>query len=253
MEKLSVVIITLNEEEHLSKCLLSVQQVADEVLVLDSFSTDGTRDICLAAGASFHQHPFDGYISQKNRALAMASHNLVLSLDGDEALSQAAQDRILAIKNERYADAYSFKRLNHYCGKWMRHTSMYPDRKIRLFDRREGAWGGYDPHDRVIVKEGKQLVELNEEILHWVYQDRQDHAQKADSFAQRAATAYFEMGKTSNMLKRLAHTSWRYCDELLIRRGLLEGWRGWQFARLSAKYTYLKYKKLEQLHGETSR
>lgn len=249
MEKLSVVIITFNEEEHLNKCLDSISGIADEILVLDSFSTDRTAEICRAAGVTFCEHTFDGYITQKNRAIDLAQHDLILALDGDEALShQAAQD-IERIKQDRQAVAYSFVRRNNYCGKWMRFTSMYPDRKVRLFDKRKAQWGGYDPHDKIEVDAGSPLVNMQSEILHWVYNDHAEHQAKTESFSTLAAQAYFENGRKTSFFAKYFHASWRFLYEYILRLGLLEGKRGLQFSVLSARYVYLKYAKLEKLYA----
>lgn len=252
MEKLSVVIITLNEEKHLETCLKSVIDVADEVLVLDSFSTDRTKSICLEAGAVFHEHAFDGYISQKNRALKMAKYDLVLSLDGDEAISEDAHRQILSIKNNRTADGYYFKRKNNYCGKWMEFTSMYPDRKLRLFDRRKASWSGYDPHDFVQMRPDSKTEKIEVDLIHWVYSDIKDHRNKAEKFSSIAAQSYFDQKKPSKTTDKFTHSTWRYIDELLLKGGILEGWRGMKFARISAWYVYQKYQKLEKLYAERS-
>lgn len=250
MEKLSVVIITFNEEEHLPACLTSVQKVADEILVLDSYSSDNTEKICKEFGVIFKQHRFDGYISQKNRALAMAKHHLVLSLDGDEALSSEAIEAVTQIKSERKADGYRFRRRNNYCGRWMRFTSMYPDRKIRLFDRRKATWGGYDPHDCIIMTKGAVVHPLRANILHYVFATREEHLKKVLSFSEIAAKAYYEKGRKSKAHKKYINSAWRFINEWVIRGGFLEGHTGWQFSILSARYVWLKYKKLENLYAE---
>lgn len=244
MSKISVVIITFNEEEHIWKCLDSVKDVADEILVLDSFSIDRTKEICLQAGARFEEHAFDGYIKQKNRALQMASHNLILSLDGDEALSENAQKQIAKIKTDSFADGYIFNRRNNYCGRWMKYTSMYPDRKLRLFDRRRAKWSGSDPHDQVEMFNGSKIEKISCDILHWVISDRDDHLSKINNFSTVAAKAYFEEGRKRGILARYPHSLWRFIMEYFINGGFIEGKLGLQFSMLSAKYVYLKYKKL---------
>jgi len=252
MEKLSVVIITLNEEKHLKTCLASVKDVADEILVLDSYSTDKTKAICQEAGASFHEHAFDGYVSQKNRAVQMAKHDLILSLDGDEAISTAANNQILAIKKDRKADGYYFKRKNNYCGKWMEFTSMYPDRKLRVFDRRRASWTGYDPHDFIQMRVDSKTEKIDADLIHWVYADIKEHRNKAEKFSSIAAQAYYKMRKPSRITDKFTHSFWRYIDELIFKGGILEGWRGMKFARISAWYVYQKYLKLEKLYAERS-
>src|ERR1044072_8351437 len=140
--KISVIIITLNEEKNIGRCLDSVQPVADEIVVLDSFSSDNTLAIARSKGAIIHQYPFNGYIEQKNKALTYAVNDYVLCLDADEALDEKLENAILQLKaNATPSVAYTMNRGTYYCGKFIKHGSWYPDRKLRLFNRR-GAKGG---------------------------------------------------------------------------------------------------------------
>src|SRR6476620_7997347 len=154
MIKLSVVIITFNEERNIGRCLKSVKEVADEIVVLDSFSKDKTREICESHGARFIQHAFDGHIQQKNRAITFAAYPHILSLDADEALDETLIDSIKKIKQNFTKDGYYLNRLTNYCGHWVRHCGWYPDRKLRLADSRKGHWTGVNPHDKYELFEG---------------------------------------------------------------------------------------------------
>lgn len=249
IDHLSVVIITYNEEEHLRTCLESVKTIADEILVLDSFSTDSTQAICLEYGVRFLEHPFDGYVSQKNRALGLAQYDWVLSLDGDEALSEEAIDTIQALKFHSFADAYLFNRRNFYCERWMRFTSLYPDRKLRLFNRTKGKWTGLDPHDRVQMVPGTKIHWVEGDLLHWVIRDQEDHRDKVEKFSTIAAQAYLSSGRKAGKMAAVSHSLWRFLSEYLLKAGFLEGRLGWQFSLLSAKYVFLKYKKLAHKHA----
>lgn len=140
--KLSAVIITYNEEDNIERCLESLEKTADEILVVDSFSSDRTAEICKSKGVEFIQHSFEGHIEQKNYALSRASNDYVLSLDADEALSDKLIQSIRAAKQNWSTNGYSVNRLTNYCGKWIRHCGWYPDKKIRLWDKRKGTWGG---------------------------------------------------------------------------------------------------------------
>src|SRR6185503_9760477 len=147
MNKLSVVIITLNEERNIERCIQSVKQIADEIIVVDSLSTDRTREIAAANGAKVIEQPFLGFIEQKNFALSKASHSHVMSLDADEEMSEELSRLILNEKSKDFPkDAYIVKRLPFYCGKWIRHGTYYPDRKIRLVNKEKANWGGTNPH-----------------------------------------------------------------------------------------------------------
>src|SRR3954466_10005620 len=140
MTKLSAVIITLNEERNLSRCLQSLQGIADELVVVDSFSSDKTEEISKSFSAKFIQHKFEGHIEQKNYALAQTSFDFVLSLDADEALSDELKSSIKSIKENWQHDAYEMNRLTNYCGQWIKHSSWYPDKKVRLFKKTAGKW-----------------------------------------------------------------------------------------------------------------
>ncbi|RED44938.1 glycosyltransferase family 2 protein [Seonamhaeicola aphaedonensis] len=133
--KISAVIITYNEEEHLEKRLSSLIGIADEIVVVDSFSTDKTPEICKSFNVTFYQHAFEGYIEQKNYAVTLARHNYILSLDGDEALSETLKQSILKVKLHWAYDGYYCNRLNNYCGQWIKHSDWYPDKKLRLFKK----------------------------------------------------------------------------------------------------------------------
>jgi glycosyltransferase involved in cell wall biosynthesis len=248
MKKISAVIISFNEERDIGRCLESVAGIADEILVLDSFSTDNTESICRNFGVRFEQHEFDGYVSQKNRALRMASHDLVLSLDADEALSETARDEVSRIKEEPEHDGYIFNRRNNFCGHWMRFTTWYPDRKIRLFDRRKAIWTGLDPHDHIRMDPGSRVSRLKGDILHWTVRTIAEQELKTEQFARISAKFYFDQGKKPVIGSALIHCVWRWYREYCLHFGFLDGKAGWQVARFSALYVWKKYHYLRQLY-----
>ena len=138
--KLSVVIITFNEERDIERCLKSVETVADEIVVVDSYSTDRTEEICKIYKARFIQHSFAGHIEQKNWAIGQASHPHILSLDSDEALDETLRQSILNAKENWQGAGYTMNRMTNYCGKWIRHCGWYPDQKLRLWESNKGRW-----------------------------------------------------------------------------------------------------------------
>jgi len=248
MRKISVVIIAFNEERDIGRCLESVMDIGDEVLVLDSFSTDGTEDICLKYGVRFEQHAFDGYVAQKNRALGMASFDYILSLDADEALSDEARAEVLRVKQEWNHDGYFFNRRNSFCGHWMRHTSWYPDRKLRLFDRRKAVWTGMDPHDFIQMGPGSSVVRLPGDILHRTVRTKEEQLAKTEHFARVSARFSFDHGIKPPMGSAIIHAVWRWFREYCILLGILDGRAGWQVSRFSALYVWRKYYYLRQLY-----
>ena len=137
--KISAVIITYNEERNIGSCLDSVKAVADEIVVVDSYSTDKTQEICSRMNVKFLQHHFEGHIEQKNYAVSCVQYGHVLSLDADEILSEKLKQSIIAAKQNWRFDGYSFNRSTNYCGNWIRHSGWYPDTKLRLWNRTKGA------------------------------------------------------------------------------------------------------------------
>ena len=179
--QLSVTIITFNEEKNIERCINSVKELADEVLVVDSYSTDRTKAICQKLRVRFLEHKFEGHIQQKNYAIDQAKYDYILSLDADERVSDQMLISIKTTKQKWENSAYSFNRLNNYCGAWLK-KSWYPDRKIRLWDRRKGQWGGTNPHDKVEIARG-DVKKLKGDILHYAYDDLEEHYAQVKSFA----------------------------------------------------------------------
>jgi len=246
--KISAVIITYNEEANIERCLDSLEGTADEVLVVDSFSSDRTADICKSKGVDFIQHPFDGHIEQKNYALSCASNDYVLSLDADEALSQKLSQSIQAAKQNWTEDGYSVNRLTNYCGKWIRHCGWYPDTKIRLWDRSKGHWGGVNPHDHVVMDEPIRIRHLSGDLLHYSYPTIRDHISQINSFSDIAARAAFEKGRQSNLaLDICLNPTLTFFKKYFLKLGLLDGYEGFVISISTAYGKFLKYIKLREL------
>jgi len=247
MIKLSAVIITYNEEDKIERCILSLKSVVDEIVVVDSFSTDKTEEFCIRHGAKFIKNPFGGYIEQKNFALTCASNDYILSLDADEALSEELKQSILEVKENWTHDGYYFNRFNNYCGQWIRHSNWYPDRKMRLFDRRKGEWGGTNPHDRFFLKKGTKK-HLKGDVLHWVLPTYDAHIDKANKFSTIAAQEEFKKGRKASILTILFHAAWRFVKSYFMKLGLLDGYNGFVISSFSSYTVFLKYIKLRQLN-----
>ena len=240
---ISAVIITLNEEENIARCLDSLRDVADEIIVVDSFSTDGTEEICRSKNARFIQHSFEGYIEQKHFAITQATHNYVLSLDADEYLSEELKQSILeAKKGPGAVDGYFMNRLNTFCGKWIYHCGWYPDRKLRLWDRRKGKWGGMNPHDKVVMQEGSSVRFLKGDLVHYTVSSIEQFRKQQEMFAAIAAREIFKQGKNSNQLISGFKAGIMFVRKYLFQLGFLDGYYGWIICSEAAKYTYRKYK-----------
>lgn len=248
---LSAVIITCNEELNIARCLDSVSKVADEIIVLDSWSTDRTVEIARSWGAIVKQGYFSGYIQQKNLANSFASNNYILSLDADEALDEELIASILAAKNNFTADAYTMHRATNYCGKFIRRGTWYPDTKIRLFKKHAAKWGGANPHEKIELPESATVAHLRGDILHYSFPTLESHIQKNNRYSTLAAKTMYTRGKKSSWFKLLVNPFWAFLHCYIIRLGFLDGYLGFSVAINSAHGTFLKYMKLYHLqHGQ---
>jgi glycosyltransferase involved in cell wall biosynthesis len=248
--KLSVVIITFNEERNIGRCIDSVQSIADEIVVVDSYSTDKTVTIAQEKGAKVILHAFIGHIEQKNYAITQASYPHILSLDADEMPDNTFLKQIAQVKNNWTADGYSVNRLNNYCGKWIRHGAWYPDIKLRLWDSRKGHWTGTNPHDRYEMHDNCSVQHLPGDLLHFSYQTEEEHLKKAEYFSTIAANAYFQHGRKSSVLKITLSPIFRFVRDYIFKLGFLDGKAGFTIARLIAYEVYLKYQKLNKMQSQ---
>ena len=247
MHALSVVIITYNEENNIARCINSVKRVADEIIVLDSYSTDRTVEIARELGAVVHFEKFRGYIGQKNWGIQLASHHYILSLDADEALNDELILSILEAKKTFSERAYQMNRCTNYCGRFIRHGLWYPDKKIRLFDRRVARWGGLNPHDKIHVKEGFKITKLKGDILHYSFQAPEDLVWQNNRLSSIAAASLYANGIRSNWLKMLIRPVWAFINGYIFRSGFLDGTDGFTIAVNTSHQVFLKYSKLYRL------
>src|SRR5688572_16649122 len=226
MHPLSVVIITFNEEQNIARCIRSVAEVADEVIVLDSYSTDNTIEIARQAGAIIYQEKFRGYIGQKNYAMKLATHNYILSLDADEALDAQLSASILEAKKTFDHRAYRMNRCTNFCGRFIRHGLWYPDKKIRLFDRSIATWGGLNPHDKIRLQSEFTPLKLEGNILHYSFNTVEDLVWQNNRLSSIAASSLYATGKRSSWFKMLVRPAWAFFKGYILRRGFLDGGDG---------------------------
>jgi glycosyltransferase involved in cell wall biosynthesis len=248
---LSVVIITFNEEKNIERCIDSVQGLADEILVVDSFSTDATKQICLNKKVRFIEHRFEGHIEQKNWAAEQARFSFVLSLDADEALSKELYEEIKNVKVNPLFDGYSMNRLTNYCGKWIRHCGWYPDKKMRLWKKGKGQWNGTNPHDKFELFEGSKGGYLGGDILHHSYYNLNDHIKQIHYFTDIASKVAYNQGKRSSYVKVVFHPFVKFNRDYFFKLGILDGFEGFLISLISAFATFLKYAKLLEYQKKT--
>lgn len=250
MPKFSVVIITFNEEKNIGRCIDSVKDIADDIVVVDSFSKDKTKEICLSKGVRFIEHAFEGHIQQKNWAITQAKYPHVLSLDADEALDETLKKSIAEAKNNWTHDGYYMNRLTNYCGSWVHHCGWYPDTKLRLWDSTKGAWTGTNPHDRYELFDGdKNTKHIKGDILHYSYYTIEDHYKQVNYFTDILAKAQHAEGKKAPFFVLILSPVVKFIRDYFIKLGILDGQAGFTISRISAYATFLKYKKLRALNA----
>ena len=250
MIKLSVVIITYNEEKNIGRCIDSVKPVADDIVVVDSQSTDNTVTIAEQKGTRVIEHAFEGYIKQKNLANSHAKYPHILSLDADEVLSAELQDSIRTVKSDWKHDGYYMNRLTNYCGKWIRYSGWYPDKKLRLWDSRKGQWEGHHVHEKYEMQKGCTFGFLKGDLLHYSYNSISDHIKRTDHYSNISAKEYYEKGKSSSWFKIVVKPGVKFFRDYILKQGFRDGFYGLVVCCISAFSTFLKYARLWQLQHE---
>jgi len=248
MPALSATIITHNEGANIARAIRSLA-CADEIVVVDSDSTDGTREIASSLGARVITHRFGGFAAQKNFSTSQAQHDWILSLDADEELDPRAQAAVLEWKrSEPSAAGYQFARRAQYLGRWILHSGWYPDFKLRLFDRRRGRWEGAYVHESVVVD--GQVITMPGEILHYTCNTLDEHRQRIEFYTDLAAREMFDRGESVSLLRRALGPLWIFLNSYVLRLGMLDGAPGYLIAKMAARYVRRKYAKLKALRAK---
>jgi len=240
MAKISACIISYNEEEKIEDCLKSLVDVADEIIIIDSHSTDNTLEIAKRYTDKIFQADFEGYGKQKNRATDKATHDWIISLDCDERLSAKLQTSIMAIKDDLDDDSvYSMARKTFYIYRWLDHC-WYPDRKTRLFNRSKTRWLDNDVHESVDTSNMK-IVPLDGDILHYSFDSFSDHLKTIDKFTEIGANDLVRKGKNISFISPVSHASWTFFKLYILKRGFLDGFAGLAVSVLSYMHVFIKY------------
>ena len=242
MAKISACIISFNEEEKIEDCLKSLAGIADEIVVVDSNSTDNTVAIAQKYTDRIILQDFLGFIEQKNFAVQQAKNDWILSLDCDERLSPELQKAITEIKHSsEQADAYRMPRKTFYIYRWLNHC-WYPDIKIRLFNKNTAHWGGTNPHDHIVIS-SSNIVQLPGDIYHYSFDSISDHIKTIDKFTEIGADELVRKNKSFNMLSPFTHSSWIFFKLYIVKRGFMDGFAGIIVSVLSAMHVFIKYSK----------
>jgi glycosyltransferase involved in cell wall biosynthesis len=247
LKGLSVVIITHNEEENIRECLESVLW-ADEIIVVDSDSTDRTEEICRACKVNFIKEPWKGFALQKNSAIEKATQNWILSLDADERVTPELRAEITAVMGSNNTkDGYFIARKNFFLGRWIKRCGWYPDYNLRLFQRGKGLFGIREVHEA--VKLNGVAGHLESPMEHYTYKSLEDFMSRLDRYSTLAAQELLKGKKTYGILHIVFRPFYTFISMYLLRLGFLEGYYGFVISVLYAFYTFLKYIKLRELQG----
>lgn len=247
MIKISAIIITYNEEKNIERCIDSLLSVADEIVVIDSWSKDRTKQLCEAKGARVIENDFAGYIEQKNFGAQFVTHDYILSIDADEYLSEELTNSILEIKKEGKHLAYSMNRLSSYRGQWIWHTDWYPDKKLRIWHKEYGRWGGPSPHEKVLLDQGVSVKHLSGNLMHVAYKSADELLLKANQYSSLFAIS--SKIKVGSSYFKIAYKSWyAFFRNYILHKGILSGLAGLQISFSNAVYTFFKYSKLLELN-----
>lgn len=246
---LSGCVIAMNEADRIADCLASLD-FCDEILVVDSHSTDDTREIAAAAGARVIERDWPGYGPQKEFAIRAAEHDWVLCVDADERIGPELRDEIVALRRAGFPEhaGWRFPRLSSYLGEWIRYGTWYPDRQLRLFDRRHGRWSRHQVHEQAEVD--GTVGELSGDLLHHPYRSIGEHLRFIDRYTTTMAEGLYERGRRASTADLVLRPAWRFFRFYILGCGFLRGWRGLLLASLASHYVRMKYAKLRELELE---
>ena len=251
MITLSAVIIAHNEERNIERCLKSLQGVADEVVVVDSGSTDGTLEICRRCGVSPVSHEWEGYAEQKNYANRLATGDWLMSLDADEALSDELRASLMAMKQTGMGRGavYEVARLTYFGGRWVRHCGWYPDARVRLWQRGTAHWEG-SVHEQLLFEAPVRTLRLKGDLLHYSYYSLSELAERQPKYYRLAAEEAYAQGRRAGAGAVVLKPAWTFLRDYLLRGGFLDGTTGYVVCRMNAHYTFMKYATLREKLGK---
>ncbi len=248
MHPISAVIITRNEEENIGTCLQAVQEIAEEIIIVDSLSTDKTIEIAKDFGAKIFSLEWKGFGPQKNFGLQQSTNNYILALDADEVLTDEAIAEIRSLKQSGLKGVYEFPLLNFYFGKFLKHGLEYPNYKKRLFDKTKVWWNENLVHESLLIPAGYPVLRLKGHIQHYSYRSIEHYVAKANYYTTIGALELKSKGKKNYLFKMLFSPGFVFIKSYFIKRGFLDGLHGFVTALFNARTNFLKYAKLWELY-----
>lgn len=247
MQPLSAVVITKNEEKNIGACIEALQQVADEIIVIDSHSTDGTEDICKKYNVRFYRQEWLGFGGQKNFGIDKATHHMIIAQDADEVLGPGAIKAINELKREGFRGVYALRLVQFYFGKFIRYGLEAPNYRNRIFDKTLVRWNENDVHEKLIIPAGMQQTKIREDVAHYSYRSIEQFIAKSNLYTTLGAQLLYKKGKRTYLFKILCSPAFTFIKGYFFKGGFLEGMHGLILAKLNAHTSFLKYAKLRQL------
>ena len=243
----SAVIITKNEAHIIGKTLQSLQGITDDIIIVDSGSTDNTLDVCRQFNTTIIEPGWNGYGLNKNKGITAAKHDWILNLDADEVIDETARQSLLALLLMNNNEVFEFQYKNFFLNKWIKHGEWGTDKHIRLFNRTVIKWNEAAVHENLTINADTKITLLNGHILHYTVQSLAEYEQKTINYAKLNAQKYFEQGKKRNPVKQYISPVFSFLQNYLFRLGFLDGAAGFQIAKTTARYTFLKYAYLNEM------
>ncbi|MFM6924222.1 MAG: glycosyltransferase family 2 protein [Ferruginibacter sp.] len=242
-----MVIITKNEAHIIANTLQSLQAVTNDIVIVDSGSTDDTVNICKKFNATVIETDWSGYGINKNKGIEAAKHDWILSLDADEAIDADLQQSLIQLSSANEDEVFDIRFKNFFCNKWIRFGEWGFDWHIRLFNRKKVKWNNVTVHENLIFPAGVTITKLRGNILHYTVQNRQEYDNKTDQYARMNAKKYFAAGKSPNSIKQYLSPVFAFIQHYIFRLGFLDGKEGFIIAKTTARYTFLKYRYLKEM------
>lgn len=247
MRKITAAIITFNEEKNIERCIKGLLNCVDEIVILDSFSTDKTETICGQFPVRFIQDKWEGYAKTKNKLNDLIETDYLFSIDADEVPDGTLRAEILQIKKDNFEGIYILNRRTNYCGKWINYCGWYPEFKPRIFPKNQAKWDGDFVHEHLSYKHDLKVKSLDGHLEHFSYYNRQEHRDRANKYAILAAQKYYMERKKTYFLQAEISALMKFIHILIIKKGFLDGNFGFRIAWISAASNRLKYQELNRL------
>ena len=247
MRKVAAAIITFNEEKNIERCIKGLLECVDEIVVMDSFSSDKTKEICNQYGVRFVEKKWQGYAQTKNTLNDLIDADYIFSIDADEVPDRDLQAQILKLKSDQKERLYILNRYTNYCGKWIKYCGWYPEYKARIFPKHKAVWDGEFVHERLKYDTSLEVITLEGHLEHYSYYNTIEHQERAKKYAILVAKKYFKEGKKTYIFQPEISAFVKFINVFFFKKGFLDGFHGFQIARISASSNHLKYKELKRL------